>query len=132
VDTAALIESFITQGGTYVLTRRQRAQVVRGVFQPTNDLTVNIKACVQPATGKDLLRLPEGRRANETRVLFTTSQLDCGDVDSAFEADTVTIDGQPWEVQHVETFNQGGFLNQTQPAAYRVIVQAPTPGTDDV
>jgi len=132
VDIDSLIQSFMTQGGSYTVTRRQRAAYSRGIAQPTNDFTITIKACVQPATGKDLLRLPEGRRSNETRVLFTTTELDCGDVDSDFEADTVTIDGAFWEVQHVEFWTQGGFLNQTRPAGYRVIVQAPTPGTDDV
>ena len=132
MDIDSLIQSFMTQGGPYTVTRRQRAAYARGIAQPTNDFTITIKASVQPATGKDLLRLPEGRRSNETRVLYTTTQLDCGDVDGPYEAATVPIDGAFWEVQHCESWNQGGFLNQTRSAGYRVIVQAPTPGTDDI
>ncbi len=81
-----------------------------------------IDGSVQPAGGKDLLRLPEGRRTNETRVLFTTTQLYTGDQGQEFEADWVTIDGEYWEIQHCEDWVQSGGGT-----AYRCILQAPTP-----
>lgn len=127
MDIAALIESFITQGGTYSVQRRQNTGFSRGIANAPTLSTLTIRACVQPATGKDLLRLPEGRRSNETRALFTTTQLYTGDIASAFQADQVIIDGDPWEVQHVEDWNQGGAMNQNGATAYRIIVQAPTP-----
>lgn len=106
------------------MTRRARAAVtfVRGLAQPTTNTTFMITASVQPATGKDLLRLPELRRTNETRAIFTTTQLFTGDQGTAYEADLVTIDGDPWEVQHVEDWVQAG-----SGVAYKCIAQAPTP-----
>lgn len=92
-------------------------------MQPTTETVLTIQASVQPATGKDLLRLPEGRRANETRVVFTTTQLYTGDQGDAFAADLLLIDGDPWEAQHVEVWQQSGI----QGTGYRCIVQAPTP-----
>lgn len=120
MDLASLISSFST--GTYTVTRRQADGFTRGIANPTIDSTFTINASVQPATGKDLLRLPEGRRTNETRVLFTTTQLYTGDQGQDYEADWVTIDGESWECQHVEDWVQAGGG-----VAYRCIVQAPTP-----
>jgi hypothetical protein len=123
LDLDSLIASFST-ASSYTVTRRQRSAVTfrRGIAQATIDSTLTITACVQPATGKDLLRLAEGRRTNETRAIFTTTRLFTGDQDAAYEADWVTIDGDPWEVQMVQDFVQAGGG-----VAYRCIVQAPTP-----
>lgn len=120
MDLSSLVDSFAT--GTYTVTRRTAAGYLRGVANPTTDETFAIRASVQPATGKDLLRLPEGRRADETRIIFTTTQLLIGDEGLTTEADTVSIDGQNWEVQHVESWLQAGGG-----VAYRCIAQAPTP-----
>jgi hypothetical protein len=124
VNPADIVLSFATGAtGLYTVTRRQSGAIVRGIAQATTDATFTITASVQPASGKDMLRLPEGRRANETRVLFTTTQLYTGDQGSNYEADLVTIDGDDWEVQTVSDWlNWGGGL-----PFYRCIVQPPTP-----
>lgn len=117
LDAADLIDSFAT--GPYTVTRRAAATWSNGVAVPDpSPTTFSITASVQPASGRDLLRLPEGRRSVETRVLYTSAQLQVGAQGGALEADRVTIDGAVWEVQHVELW----------PAAvgyYRCIVQAP-------
>lgn len=122
MDLSGLISSFAT--GTYSVTRRARASIPfrRGLAQPTTDTALTITASVQPASGKDLLRLAEGRRADETRTLFTTTPLYTGDEGAAYESDWVTVDGQAWEIIHVESWAQaGGGI------AYRCIAQAPKP-----
>lgn len=124
MDIAALVLSFATADG-YVVTRRARTGFSRGLALPTEDVTMTIVASVQPATGRDLLRLPELRRSNETRVLFTATQLRTGDAGEDHEADLVEVEGEQWEVQHVETWVQAPSIQGT---GYRCIVQRPTDG----
>lgn len=125
MDLASLIESFAT--GIYAVTRRTSPaqRFIRGVAQPTSDIVINIRASVQPASGADMLRLPELRRVNETRVVFTTTQLHISDAGDGVQADIISIDGLPWEIQHVETWVQAGL----EGTGYRCIAQAPTDGT---
>jgi hypothetical protein len=123
VDLAALVSSFAT--GSYLVTRRQSAGFGRGgVANPTSDSTIQVLASVQPASGRDLLRLPELRRTVETRVVYTITQLQVGDQQAGVEADLIAIDGQPWEVQRVETWQQPPY----QGTAYRCIAQRAYPG----
>ena len=121
MDLGALIRSFST--GTYSVTRRAAGGFDRGVAKGTTDSTVSVVAAVQPASGRDLLRLPEGRRSTDTRVLFTVTPLLVGDAGATYEANLVTIDGAEWEVQHVEKWTQAGAVG----VAYRCIVQAASP-----
>lgn len=124
MDIVSLVNSFSTSAGTYDVTRQASKGFTRGVANPTTNSTFQITASVQPATGQDLLRLPEGRRTNETRVLFTTTQLFTGDQGQTDEADLVTIEGDPWEIQHVETWVDP----VTKTIGYRCIAQQPSPG----
>lgn len=100
MDVAALIASFST--GTYTVTRMARGTITRGRAEAGVETTVSIIASVSPATGDDIERLPEGRRAKEARTLFTTTLLYVGGQGADYEADTVTIDSTDWEVSHVE------------------------------
>lgn len=126
MDIQSLINSFATgdgvTNGTCQLQRRQAGALFRGVAGPITSTLMTIQASVQPATGKDLLRLPEGRRANQTRVIFTTTELFVGDQGDPFLADVVMINGEPWEVQHVETWLQAGQLAP----GFRCVAQEPT------
>jgi len=101
-------------GQSYSVTRRGAATLVKGISHPGPTTTHAIVASVQPASGRDLLRLPEGRRTTETRMLYTITELLTGG--EANEADLVTVDGALWEVQHVETF-PGHFAAVIQAAS---------------
>lgn len=122
MDLADLVDSFSTKpgSGTYPVTRRLSSTFVNGRAVPDpSPTTVQIVASVQPASGRDLLRLPEARRDNETRILFTVTKLWTGDQGGTYEADIVTVDGIAWEVQHVESWIQPGG-----DPVYRCIAQA--------
>lgn len=97
-----LIASLST--GSYTVTRRAAATIDKGRDVPGRQTTLQISASVQPASGRDLLRLPEGRRATETQALFTTTLLLVGGQGSANEADLVSIEGRTWEVQNVQSW----------------------------
>lgn len=122
MDLLDLVNSFST--GSYNVTRRTAGGFSRGIALATSDAIITITASIQPARGQDLLRLPEGRRSNLTRVIFTTTELFTGDADATYEADLINVDGTSWEIQHVERWEQAG----AQGIAYRCIAQQPTDG----
>lgn len=64
--------------------------------------TFEITASVQPMSGRELDRLPEGLRQREVRVVFTATELK-GTADTQ-EADEITIDGEQWQVQTPESW----------------------------
>ncbi len=51
--------------------------------------------------------LPEGRRGDETRVLYTATELRLGATGS-IDPDVVTIDGEPWEVVKIDRWQHFG------------------------
>lgn len=106
LDSARLISRFAT--GTYTVTRRTASTYVAGRAVAGSSSTLTITASVQPASGRELERLPEGRRAKETRVLYTTTPLYVGGQGAAYEADRIAIGGATWEVQHVEAWPAAG------------------------
>jgi hypothetical protein len=66
-----------------------------------------IIASVQPLTGRELDRLPEGLRAREVRELYTVEKLFTADTakESGQPPDDVELDGMLWEVQTLEDWN---------------------------
>lgn len=116
MDAASLISHFAT--GTYTVTRRASKTLERGRAEDGATSTLTIIASVQPASGRDLMRLPEGRRSVETRVVYTATQLLIGAQGSGFESDLISIDGNTWEVQQVQSWES------VDPPYWRCIVQA--------
>jgi hypothetical protein len=125
VDISDLISSFATNAAAaqYQVTRRAKSTMVRGRSVAGATTAVQITASVQPATGRDLLQLEEGRRSVETRVVFTSAQLMIGAQGAPFESDLVAIDGRSWEVLKVESWEASPIGDG---AFYRCIVQATT------
>jgi len=116
MDTAGVIASFLT--GTYTVTRTADDTMTHGRATAGSSSTLTIKASVQPAKGDDLLLLAEGRRATETRVVYTTTELGVGIGPN--KADRLSIDGVDWQVQHVESWRPDPLT----PAPYfRCLVQ---------
>jgi len=86
--------------GTYTVTRRATGEVVRGRIQPGTPTTFTIDASVQPLGTRELLRLPEGMRARERRLVFSPVQLFSGP-----SPDTLVIEGWEWEVEGAEDWH---------------------------
>lgn len=130
MDVADIIESFAADApnsGAITVTRRTRATYAdhgRAVAGTTSTLTIIARP--RPASGRDLMRLPEGRRTEETRVFDTTSELLTGSQDGAFEADLVDVDGDGvmWEVQQVQKWP----VAVVDQPAYSVTCQRPAAG----
>lgn len=88
------IGSFAT--GTYARTRYAAGSVTDGVKARGTGAAVTITAHVQPISGADLQALPEGRRTDEVKAVFTSDEL--------HTRDRLTIEGDVYEVDKVETW----------------------------
>jgi hypothetical protein len=89
--------------GTYTVTRRTVADPpydADGIATAISTTTLSATGSIQPASGRDLKRLPEGRRTSESRVFFTPTEL--RSVASGQEADLISADGDTWEVSNIE------------------------------
>jgi len=69
---------------------------LNGVYQKAPPLTSTILASVQPASGRDLEPLPEGRRSTRTVKVYTDAALRTAR--DGKQADTLIIDGEEFAV----------------------------------
>lgn len=106
--------------GTYTVTRRAAESDDghgRAVAGATS--TLSIVASVQPMSGRDLQALPEGQRADETVVIYTTTFLTTRSETNA--PDTLVIGGNTYEVFRVETWVAFGRTHYRAYAARRTV-----------
>jgi hypothetical protein len=99
VSVTGAISSFAT--GTYTRTRYAAGTIADGVKTRGAGATATITASVQPLSGQDLQALPEGRRTDEVKAVFTTSEL--------LTRDRLSIDGEVFEVDKVEPWPAFGL-----------------------
>jgi len=102
----SVIDSFAT--GTYAVTRTTAP--VRGADgRPVvgTSAVINVDACVQPLSGRELEVLPESLKTRELRTVFTKVALTT--VSGANAADRIAYDGETWEVVKVERYDGFGL-----------------------
>jgi len=92
--------------GTYTVTRTAAGTRTLGRYTAGAASTFSIEASVQPVTGRDLQAMPEGQRAEETKVVYTTTELRTRT--PAGEPDTIAIDSETWAVTKVERWDAFG------------------------
>jgi hypothetical protein len=101
--------------GTYVVTRPGAESFVAGVRVAGVATTFSISASIQPMTGLELDRLPDGFRNSEAKACWTATALHT--LDSAMP-DTVLVGGLQYQVQSVEDWSDTG-------AYYRAVLVRP-------
>lgn len=94
--------------GTYSVARYGAPTWSDGIGTKAAPSTISIVASVQPVGGREIRALPEGRRGNEVRVIYTATLLQ---TETSGSADIVTIDGEPYEVFKVETWIAWGVTH---------------------
>lgn len=104
-----------------VVTRRRWAagSYVAGAWVDgalTEDL---ITVSVQPVSGEDLARLPEGVRTRDSIRLFTDDDLRTANEASGYAADQVEHDDEWYEVVAVDSFSMGQ-MDHLEVLAFRV------------
>lgn len=105
INVAPTIDRFASD---YTVRRPGATTYVAGFPQQASATTRTVRAMVRPATGRDLERLPEGDRANETKRIWATSELFGVDVQGGRAADVFEIDGDDWELRVVWTSQPQG------------------------
>ncbi len=86
--------------GTYSVARYGATTWAAGVATKPSPSTVSVPGRIEPISGREFQALPEGRRANEVRAIFTAVPLL---TEGATPADILTVGGESWEVFHTET-----------------------------
>lgn len=115
LEVAEILDEF---GALYTVTRLAAATYVNGVAQQGATSTLSTRAALWPAQGRDLERLPEGRRSLQTLAGVADVELLVGAQGGANEADLVAVSGVQWEVQR-----SGPWPNA--PGFWSVILQRP-------
>lgn len=106
--------------GTYTITRTATLPRVLGRSPPGVTSTFDINLGIEPASGRQLRDLPEGRRGDETIMIFSPVELKTEM--PGFEPDQVLYRGELWAV--VTSRRWEGFSE----VHYEVMAQrAPSP-----
>ncbi len=98
----------LTQGGPYTATRTTDGggYDADGLAIAGSASTFSVAGSLQPVSGRELRDLPEGQRGDETRVIYTLTELRTRT--STHRPDVLAIDGEPWTVIKVERFDAFG------------------------
>lgn len=93
-----------------VVTRRGAPTTDKGRVTPSEPTTYSLNANVQPLSGRELLRLPEGLRSRETLAMWTDGDLRTADESAGVLADRVAVNGRVYEIELVEDWEfHGGY-----------------------
>lgn len=85
-------------------TRKRQAagEYIDGIWYDGGWTEATITASVQPASGTDLERLPEGLRTTDIVTVFTSDALRVANETSGYKSDRVVFQGEEYEVIEVE------------------------------
>ncbi len=97
---------------TLTVTRRQEVAPLNGRAQTPITTTLTIRASAQPTSGRDLLRLGDGRISADRWTVYTTTRLYIGSTEAGTEGgylpDMLTIGDKQHEVEHLEHWSAFG------------------------
>lgn len=110
MDLSDVVLSLASHSAVTV-TRYASSDYLEGKIQEAEPLegdagSFQIQASVQPAKGRDMAVLPEGKQTDEILAVFTTVEL--FPVGGLHGADVLDIDGSTWEVHKVERWGSLG------------------------
>lgn len=87
--------------GTYSVTREVPAGFLEGRPVFNDPVVLQLPLVLQPASAKELLRLPEGDRTGDVLSVWSTTELQLRDV--------ITAQGFDWQVEQAGWWAAGGF-----------------------
>lgn len=80
-----------------------------GLFIDGSNTTLNIDLCIQPATEKDRLLLPEAVRNSEIIKIYTETELNITDDKNKMKGDRFTYKNRPYEVFRTQDWLNGNY-----------------------
>lgn len=89
--------------------QRRTVAYSAGVASPSVPDTMTVPASVTMSSGKEIQRLPEGRRALAAITIYSTAELLVDDVAAGVLADVVTWRGIEYEAVRVEDWSDFGY-----------------------
>jgi len=106
---AGVIAYFNVTGGV-TIRRGVAGSSVKGRYSPgaTSD-TAGVTASVQPISGDELERLPEGIRSRRPAKIYTETELKQKDTTAGTPPDLIIWDSETWEVVSVEKHAWGTY-----------------------
>lgn len=99
-----LVDTFASPVPVYRLRRGHTALDGDGFISTAAPQRVQIKAVVYPATGRDVMVLPEGKRGEETIHVISVADLR-GPSPGANPADQIEYQGKTYEVQTLKDWS---------------------------
>lgn len=91
----------------YTVTRYKARSTTDGEADPLRvETTITIVAAIQPASGRDLLRLEEGQRLSEVIVLWTKTPLYSHR--QGYPPDTLVYKGEVYQIESIERWDDMG------------------------
>jgi hypothetical protein len=104
MNLSGVIDS-LGQSGPIDVTRGSPGTWVNGRYVPGPTSQLTLDAVVAPARARDLKRLPEGQRTEETKVVLTKEALHTAHAPDGSPADRISYGGETYEVVSVEDWS---------------------------
>lgn len=110
-DLGFVVDAFAGPKAGLSVTRRAAGTRTDGFYTPGTASTVTIPiVSLQPISGRELMRMPEGWRTREPVRVFTKSPLQTAAEPDGRSPDTFSYNGATYEVQAVEDWTvHGGY-----------------------
>lgn len=98
--------------GSYVVLRTAAgAYDENGRYTAGSTSTFSINASIQPVSGRDLQRLPEGLRTLDLKSVWSRTQLFTAEAPAGMQADVITVGPHSYQVQTVlDWFSNAGYF----------------------
>lgn len=80
-----------------------------GLFVDGSNEVIKVDLCIQPATEKDRLLLPEAVRNSEIIKIYTETELKITDDKNKMKGDRFTYNNRPYEVFQTQDWNNGSY-----------------------
>lgn len=94
-------------GATYTVTRYKARGTTDGEADKLRiETTLTITAAIQPASGRDLLRLEEGLRLSEVIVIWASTALRV--LDGPKPPDTLVYQDETYQLEAIERWQEAG------------------------
>ena len=101
------IETPAEQFASVTRKRRAAGELHEGTWHEGNVTSSTITASVQPVSGQDLRRLPEGTRTTDAVRIFSEDELRVGNETDRTPPDRVVYLGEEYEVTSVQRWSMG-------------------------
>lgn len=104
----------------YTVTRQTTARTfVKGREVPPATTQFEVQATIQPITGREVLKLPEGERSENQIKIYSATKLNVA-TEAGIAGDVITYDSDDFEIVAVENWNKFNGIKHFKMRARRI------------